>query len=158
VKTRIIGTGLVGVIAAALALVGGCGGGSPRLSAREYVSRTSAVCARANRAISRVTQPSDGRAVHMVSATVRVVAIHRDALDSLRALRPPKVYETTAKLWIALVDQSVDELDSMRVSLQEGDNSAAMAYAEKADELDARSRVIAGKYGITPCEVPDLIV
>ena len=59
----------------------------------------------------------------MASATARVVAIHRDSLDTLRALRPPKVYETTAKLWIALVDQSVDELDAMRVSLLEGDDS-----------------------------------
>ncbi len=94
----------------------------------------------------------------MVSATARVVAIHRDSLDTLRALRPPKVYENTAKLWIALVDQSVDELDAMRASLLDGDDSAAVTYAEKADELDARSRVIARKYGITPCEIPDLIV
>ena len=62
-----------------------------------------------------------------------------------------------AKLWIALVDQSIDELDAMRVSLQAGEKSAAMSYAQKADALDARSRVIAQKYGITPCKVPDLI-
>ncbi len=152
-RTRIIGIGLAG----ALALTGGCGGGSARLSARAYVSETSAVCARANRAIARVARPGFDHAVRLASATARVVAIHRESVDSLRALRPPKDYEGVAKLWIALVDQSIDELDAMRVSFRAGDQPAAMSYAQKAASLDARSRVIARKYGITPCKFPELI-
>jgi hypothetical protein len=121
------------------------------------VSESSAVCARANRAIARVKLPGLDRAARMSRVTARVVAIHRESVNSLRALRPPKDYEGMAKLWIALVDQSIDELDAMRASLRAGDQSAAMSYAQEADVLDARSRSVVRKYGITPCNVPELI-
>jgi hypothetical protein len=157
VRTRIIGIGLLGAFAGALALTGGCGGGNARLDARQYVIETSAVCVRANRAVARIARPSLDHAVRMASTTARVIAIHRESIDSLRALRPPKDFENMAKLWIALVDQSIDELDAMRVALHEGHESAATSYAEKAVALEARSRVIARTHGITPCKVPELI-
>ena len=59
-------------------------------------------------------------------------------------------------MWIALVDQSIDELDAMRTAIRDGDRPAALAYAQKASLLDARSRVIAREQGITPCKVPEL--
>ena len=156
-RARIIGIGFVGVLAGALAVAGGCGGGSGRLSAREYVRETSAVCARANRAIARLTGPHLDLALEVPSTTGQIVAIHRESVDTLRRLRPPKSYEGVSKLWIALVDQSVDELDAMRTSLRAGDRSAAFGYARKATMLDARSREIARKQGITPCKVPELM-
>ena len=114
VRARIIRIGFAGVLAGALLLAGGCGGGSGRLDAREYVHETSSVCAHANRAIARITGPHLEVAGDVSSTTVRVVAIHRDSVAALRRLRPPKAYEGMAKLWIALVDQSADELDAMR--------------------------------------------
>jgi len=140
----------------ALVLAGGCGGGNARLSARDYVHESSAVCAHANRTIARITSPDFILAIHRSSTTARVVAIHRESLDELRDLRPPKSYEGMAKVWIALVDQSIDELDAMRTALHGGDQTAALAYARNASRLDARSRAIARKQGITPCKVPEL--
>jgi hypothetical protein len=120
------------------------------------VRETSAVCARANRAIARITGPHLELAAAVSSTTGQVVAIHRESVDSLRRLRPPKDYEPMSKLWIALVDQSVDELDAMRASLRAGDRSAAFGFAQKASVLDSRSRAIARRQGITPCKVPEL--
>ena len=156
-RARIIGTGFVGVLAGALVLAGGCGGGSGRLSASEYVRETSAVCARANRAIGRIAGPHLDLAVQVSSMTGRVVAIHRESVDTLRRQRPPKDNEGMSNQWIALVDQSVDELDAMRSSLRAGNRSAAFSYAQKASALDARSREIAREQGITPCKVPELM-
>jgi hypothetical protein len=157
VRARIIGIAFVGVLVGALALAGGCGGGNGRLSAREYVSESSAVCAHANRAIARITGPHLELAVQVSSPTGRVVAVHRQSVDSLRRLRPPKDYEGTSKVWIALVDQSIDELEAMRTSLRARDQNAAFEYAQKASVLDARSREIARKQGITPCKLPELV-
>jgi hypothetical protein len=156
VTTRIIGIGLASVLATAFALSGGCGGGNPRLSARAYVTETSAVCVHANRAVARIPSPGFDHGVRPASATARLVVIHRQSLDSLRALRPPKDYETTAKVWIALVDQSTDELDAMRGAVRSRDWPVAKSYAQKASALNARSQVIARKYGITPCKLPEL--
>ena len=114
------------------------------------------MCAHANRTIARITSPDFNLAIHLSSTTARVVAIHRESLDALRDLRPPKEYEGTAEVWIALVDQSIDELDAMRTAMRDGDRPAALAYAQKASLLDARSRMIAREQGITPCKVPEL--
>lgn len=151
-RMKVIGIFLVGV----LVLTGGCGAGNARLSARAYVKASSAVCVRANRAVSRVHVPNLGRAERARRATARVVAIHRASVDSLRDLRPPKDYEHTARIWIALVDQALDELDEMRGALREGDRRTAILYANKATALDERSQTIAREHGITPCGVPAL--
>jgi hypothetical protein len=152
-----VGTKFTGIcVVAVLVLTGGCGVGRGRLSAREYVKESSAVCTRANRAVSRVHVPDLRDAKRADRATARVVAIHRASVGSLRDLRPPKDYEHTAKVWIALVDQALDELDGMRQALRDGDPSGAVSYANKATELDHRSQRIAREYGITPCRVPAL--
>jgi hypothetical protein len=152
VGTKFTGICVVGV----LVLMGGCGVGKGRLSAREYVKESSAVCTRANRAVSRVHVPDLGHAARARRATARVVEIHRASIGSLRDLRPPKDYEHTVKVWIALVDQALDELDEMRQALRDGDSSGAVSYANKAIALDQRSQRIAREHGITPCRVPVL--
>jgi hypothetical protein len=144
----------VGVLV--LMLTGGCGVGRGRLSAREYVKESSAVCTRANRAVSHIHVPDLGDTAGARRATARVVAIHRASLGSLRDLRPPKDYEHAVKVWIALVDQALDELDEMRQALLDGHSSSAISYANKAAALDQRSQRIAREHGITPCRVPEL--
>jgi hypothetical protein len=137
-----------------LVLMGGCGVGKGRLSAREYVKESSAVCSRANREVSRVHVPELGDAARARRATARVVAIHRASIGSLRDLRPPKDYEHMVRVWIALVDQALDELDQMDQALRDGDATGAISYASNATALDQRSQRIAREYGITPCRVP----
>jgi len=135
----------------AVALVA-CGGGGSQLSAREYVRATSTVCERANRAIARVTTTDPTK------ASVRIVTIHRQTVNDLRDLRPPKSSEATARVWIGLVDQALDELDEMRAALRAGRDRAAGDYADKAATLAARAREVASDHGITPCRVPEVTV
>ncbi len=136
-------------IAVALAA---CGGGGARLGAHEYTRESSAVCARANRAIARIATSDPAR------AGARIVGIHRGSVDELRDLRPPKSSESTAKVWIGLVDQSLDELDEMRAALRAGRERAASDYAGKAALLAARAGEIARDHDITPCRMPELTV
>jgi hypothetical protein len=135
----------------AVALVA-CGGGGARLGIHEFTRESSKVCERANRAIERITTNDP------VQASVRIVTVHRESVDALRDLRPPKASEGTAKLWVGLVDQSLDELDEMRVALRAERRHAAADYAEKAAILAARAREVAREHGITPCHVPELTV
>lgn len=143
-RAKLIEVGLVGVITLAC----GCGGGGARLTVREYVSKTSAVCAQGNREIGRVELSNVRRTMG------RVVVIHRRSVDELRGLRPPKRFEGRAEAWVALVDQMLDEIDAMRAAMHDGDRQAVSAYAEKAAVLDRRSRLVAREHGITPCRVP----
>ncbi|MEX1009060.1 MAG: hypothetical protein WD271_14610 [Acidimicrobiia bacterium] len=143
-RTKLVGTCFVGV----LVLTGGCGTGNARLSERGFVRESSAVCARANRAIARIETSNLGR------LSAKVVAIHRSSVASLRDLRPPRSYEHTAKVWIALIDQTLDEVDAMRTAMRASHDGEAGAYARKATALEARARAIARGPGITPCLTP----
>ena len=136
-------------IAVALAA---CGGGGARLGVHEYTRESSAVCARANRAIARIATADPAK------ASVRIVTIHRASVDELRELRPPKSSESTAKVWIGLVDQALDELDEMHAALRAGRDRAASDYAGKAALLAERARDIARDHHITPCRMPVLTV
>jgi len=153
VRRRLIGAALVGVV-----VLAACGGGGSRLSTRDYVKASSAVCARANRDVARIGVARLDRMGHADRAAVRIAAIHREAVDDLRALRPPKGYEATARLWIALVDQSLDELDAMRDALRSGAKNDAKMYAANAMALSHRAQIVAGRDGITACAIPDLTV
>jgi hypothetical protein len=147
-----VGKRLIGVVlAGALALAAGCGGGNPRLDARGFVRESSAVCARGNRSIDRIQTADPGR------ASARIVTIHRRSVDALRGLQPPRSFEHSAKLWIALIDQALDEVDAMRAARRAGHDAEAKAYAQKAAALDARSRAVARHHEITPCRIPDLV-
>jgi hypothetical protein len=129
-----------------------CGGGDARLGTREFVRESSKVCERANRAIARITTTDP------VRASVRIVTIHRESVDDLRDLRPPKSSERTARLWIGLVDQSLDELDEMHAALRDGRARVAADYAEKVAVLATRAGNVARDHDITPCRVPEVMV
>lgn len=150
--TKLVGAALVGVVIAS------CGGGGSRLSTRDYVKASSAVCVRANRTVARIDVEWLDRMGRVDRAAARIVAIHREAVDDLRSLRPPKDYETTARVLIALIDQSLDELDAMRDALRAGVTAEAKTYAANAVVLSRRARTVAGRYGITACAIPDLTV
>jgi len=91
----------------------------------------------------------------MQSYVVRVVAVHRLSVDELRELRPPKQFDSLTKSWIALVDQSLDELDAMRDAMRTRDHTDARAYAQRAELLTRRASEIVHPYRITSCQVPD---
>ena len=152
-RMKLIGAALFGVV-----VLAACGGGGSRLSIRDYVKASSAVCARANRDVARIDIARLDRMGRADRAAVRIAAIHREAVDDLRALRPPKEYEATARLWIALVDQSLDELDAMRDAMHSGAKADAKMYAANALALSQRARTVARRYGITACAIPDLTV
>ena len=119
-RTRIIGIGLAGALVGALAVAGGCGGGE-RSSERARVRERDERGVRTREPRDRADHGPDLDApVRMSKQTARVVAIHRESVDSLRALAPAEGLRATAKLWIALVDQSLDELDAMRAALRGG--------------------------------------
>jgi hypothetical protein len=144
------------VLVGVAALTAACGPGGARLSEREYIDASSAVCARSNRTVARIDVPKSNHSTRVQYVAQRVVEIHRASLQTLRALRPPKTYESIARLWTALVDQSLDELEAVLSALRHDDHNAAAVYAENAALLADRASAVAREHGITACTVPHL--
>src|SRR5438552_7110055 len=104
-----VGTACCGVVM----LVAGCGGGGGRLSSAAYVQHASSICARADRAIARVHLASSEDDAATAHAVARIVVIQRASIDDLRELRPPEQLVGLDQRWIALLDQSTDDLELM---------------------------------------------
>ena len=151
-RTRLrAGAAWCGVIALVAA---GCGGGGGRLSAPGYVRAASHICSSANRAVGRVAIPSLDDARLAARAMGRVVVIQRDSIDGLRGLKPPEQLSGLSQRWIALLDQSTDELDRMRASLSVGKGHLAEDFAGKAEILLDRAHVLVSARGMTSCRGP----
>jgi hypothetical protein len=120
------------------------------------VREASGICSAANRAIGRVQIPSIGDARSVARAMGRVVVIQRDSIDGLEGLKPPERLGSLNQRWIALLDQGTDELDLMRLSLEDGKGSLATEYASKASILLERAHVLVSARGMISCRGPAL--
>jgi hypothetical protein len=141
-------------------LMVGCGGGNSRLAPRAYAREASALCARSNRAVARITVPAipiAGDGSHAAArALTHIVAVERDTIEALRDLRPPERLTDTVQRWIALLDQGADELELMAARLRSGHGTQALDFGAKAVTLLDRAREVAAPLRVTSCRGPML--
>jgi ABC-type enterochelin transport system substrate-binding protein len=137
-------------------LMAACGGGSDQLSAAGYARAASAICARANRAVSRVDLTEMHDRLRAARSLSRVVVIERRSLDELRDLRHPQRLAAVVPQWLALLDQATDELELMAQHLRHGNDAEAGEYAMKATTLLARARELVAPMRMTSCRGPEL--
>jgi hypothetical protein len=137
-------------------VVGGCGGGSERLSASQYAREVSDLCRRGNRAIARIEIPplaSERGAAHAMTS---IVVVQRDTIDELRGIRAPDELAGTVQKWIALLDQGADELELMSIRLRAGHTGEAVDFGAKATTLLDRARELVAPIHVTSCRGPVL--
>jgi hypothetical protein len=137
-------------------VVAGCGGGSGRLTARDYARQASELCRRGNRAVARIEVPRLTATADGTRAMARIVVVQRDTIDELRGLRPPEHLAVTVQKWIALLDQGADELELMAVRLRVGRTEEALAFGAKAMTLLDRAREVMAPLRVTSCRGPVL--
>ena len=137
-------------------LMGGCGGGSERLSAPDYAREVSALCRRGNRAVARIEIPPLTSERDAARAMASVVVVQRDTIDDLRAVRAPDSLAVTVQKWIALLDQGADELELMGIRLRAGRTGEAVDYGAKATTLLDRARELVAPLRVTSCRGPEL--
>jgi hypothetical protein len=137
-------------------VVAACGGGSDRLSASGYARAASGVCARANRAVTRISLPSFSLRHDASRSVTHIVVIQRRAIDDLRDLRPPGRLANTVQRWIALLDQAADELELTGSHLRAGRRGEAVAFGAKATTLLERARELVAPLRVTSCHGPEL--
>ena len=137
-------------------VVAGCGGGNDRLSAPDYAREASQLCRRANHTVASVALPPLTMPADASHAMAHVVVVQRDAIDDLRALRPPDRLTVTVQKWIALLDQGADELELMALRMRGGHTDDALAYGAKAVILLDRAREVVAPLRVTSCRGPVL--
>src|SRR2546426_6387295 len=99
-------------------LAAGCGGGSGRLSKAEYSKRADAICTKYNAKLKALARPTS---ISGLPAYVdRALPLARKGDEELRALRPPKDEEKTAKEWLPHNDSLVGSLEQLPGAATQG--------------------------------------
>src|ERR671937_2675523 len=103
------------------ALAAGCGGGSGRLSKTGYAKRADAICTKYNAKLKALPRPAG---ISELPAYVgRALPLARKGDDELRALKPPKDEEQTAKEWLDQNDPVVGSMERVRDAAEKSDRA-----------------------------------
>jgi len=137
------------VLAVAVAgLAAGCGGGG-RLSKAEYAKRADAICTKYNAKLKAVARPTG---ISGLPAYVdRALPLARKGDDELRALRPPKDEEKTAKEWLDQNDSVVGSMERLRDAAKKGDRAGIQTALNEASAANRTANGLARRLGLSVC-------
>lgn len=137
------------VAGAALALAG-CGDG--RLSHAAYVEHADAVCSAFAARVPLLTRPKSYDAV--VAYVERTLPLYADALDKLRALRPPRADEASVEAWLAADGRVAAALRTLRAAALRKDPAATNDAANALQARSLEARKAASALGLQTCATP----
>jgi len=138
------------VLAVAVAgLAAGCGGGGGRLSKAEYAKRADAICTKYNAKLKAVARPTG---ISGLPAYVdRALPLARKGDDELRALRPPKDEEKTAKEWLDQNDSVVGSMERLRDAAKKSDRAGIQTALNEASAANRTANGLARRLGLSVC-------
>ena len=130
-------------------LAAGCGGGSGRLSKAEYAKRADAICTKYNAKLKALARPTS---ISGLPAYVdRALPLARKGDEELRALRPPKDEEKTAKEWLDQNDSVVGSMERLRDAAQKGDRAGIQTALNEASSANRTANRLARSLGLRVC-------
>jgi len=148
---------VAGALAVLVALgLAGCGDGG-LTSHGAFVHDAARICRTANASFTEidVVRLNAERAVAVLE---QVLTIGDDALDDLRALKPPTDAQRDVEAWLGLLDQALDEVGYARDRLVDDQLTRALDAAVRADLLTRRAQTLAREVGLDRvCRVPRLL-
>ena len=130
-------------------LAAGCGGGSGRLSKAEYAKRADAICTKYNAKLKALARPT--RISGLPAYVDRALPLARKGDEELRALRPPKDEEQTAKEWLDQNDSVVGSMERLRGAAKKGDRAGIQAALNEASSANRTANGLARQLGLAVC-------
>jgi len=131
-----------------LAVVAGCGGSS-RLSKAEYAKRADAICTKYNAKLKALARPTNISA--LPDYVDKALPLARKGDDELRALKPPKDEEQTAKEWLDQNDSVVGSMERLRDAAKKGDRAGIQTALNEATSANRTANGLARRLGLRVC-------
>lgn len=149
---RIRSGGLVAVAIAVAVLAAGCGGGGGggnRLTKEEYITQADAICKAANAKIDALGTPATLDEIAKLAE--QATSIQQQALDDLRALKPPAEDEATLNKAYDLVEQQVTFGKQIEEAAKAGDQAKIQEIVAQVTPINQQADQIAKDYGLVEC-------
>ena len=126
-----------------------CSGGDGRLSKAEYTQQADAICTKYDAELAKLPAPQTIDALATMAVQAKTIAAEGAA--KLRALEPPKELEKQADAWLALNDENVKDIESMRAAAAAGNRVKVQEIARDAQRNEAKADELARKLGLKAC-------
>jgi hypothetical protein len=126
-----------------------CSGGDGRLSKAEYTQQADAICTKYDAELAKLPAPQTIDALATMAVQAKTIAAEGAA--KLRALEPPKELEKEADAWLALNDENVKDIESMRAAAAAGNRVKVQEIARDAQRNEAKADELARKLGLKAC-------
>ncbi len=130
------------------------GGGGGDLTKAQLVDQADAVCAQANRNISRMYRPDPLDAAKTAAALAKVVTRQRAELRALLALKSPVADAKNYSRWLTQIDLALTQADLSRRAIAKGDVQAADEANHRAEQIRTDADSFATGYGMRDCAQP----
>ena len=138
------------VVALAVALVAGCGGGGgQRLSRTEFAAKADAICRKYNRLSQSISNPTS--LAELAAAVDKLTPLLDRSVKDLRTLRPPKDEQATADRWIDQLGAIRNDLAKVGDRAKKKDTKGIQAALRAGGADQQRGNRLAGRLGMTDC-------
>ena len=136
------------VVALAVTLVAGCGGGGKRLSKTEYAAQADAICRKYN-SLSQISNPKSLSDV--ARAVDKLTPLLDKSIKDLRKLKPPKDEQATADRWLDKVQAIRDDLAKVGDRAAKKDTKGVGAALRSGAKDQQGGNQLASQLGMTDC-------
>jgi hypothetical protein len=138
------------LIALALVLLPGCGGGNGKpLTKEEYASKADAICGKYNQQIQSLANPKNLSELAKVADKTLPVLDH--AIRDISKLEPPASEKALSDQWLTQVRNLKDDLQEIRDKAKVGDMQGVQAVVPKASDHNSKSNALASQLGMSVC-------
>jgi hypothetical protein len=134
---------------AVVVLAAGCGGGSGRLSKADYAKQADAICTKYNAKLKALARPTG--VAGLPAYVDKALPLARKGDDELRALKPPKDEEQTAKEWLDQNDSVVGSMERLRDAAKKSDRAGIQTALNEATSANRTANGLARRLGLDVC-------
>ena len=140
----------VTLIALALILLAGCGGGSGTpLTKEEYASKADAICAGTTSKIQALGTPSSYPDLAKVAD--KTLPLLDQAIKDFSKLEPPASEKAISDQWLTQWRNLRGDLQEIRDAAKTGNSQGVKAILPKATDHNSKSNALATELGMSVC-------
>jgi len=142
--------GFVAALVGVLVLLAGCGGGGDtRLSREEFESQGNAICAKYQKQLQAVGNPSS---IDEIPDLVdQAVAILNREIAEIAALKPPADMQTEFDALIDASNNTKDAAADLSQAAKDGDRAAVQKALDEGNAASKKADQIATQLGLDSC-------
>jgi outer membrane murein-binding lipoprotein Lpp len=138
------------VVALAVTIVAGCGGGGgKRLSRTEFAAKADAICRKYSRLSQAVANPTS--LAELSAAVKKLTPLLDQSLGELRKLNPPKNEQATVDRWLGEVEAIRNDLAKVGDKAAKKDTKGVGTALRAGGADQQRGNQLAGRLGMTDC-------